>query len=63
MKQFNKNGVTFFVDIVLNHTSNTSEWIREDRDAVFTVENTPSLAVTLLVDTAIYEWGEKIKRG
>ena len=24
VKQFNKNGVTFFVDIVLNHTSNTS---------------------------------------
>lgn len=24
IKQFNKNGVTFFVDIVLNHTSNTS---------------------------------------
>ena len=63
VKQFNKTGVTFFVDIVLNHTSNTSAWIKDDPDAVFTVDNTPALASTLLVDCAIFDWGEKIKKG
>ena len=63
VNDFKKKGVTFFVDIVLNHTSNTSEWIKDDPDAVYTVENTPSLSATLRVDCAIHEWGERIKSG
>lgn len=48
---------------MLNHTSNTSEWIKDDPDCVFTIDNTPALNSTLLVDCEIYNWGESVKKG
>jgi hypothetical protein len=50
--------MTFFIDIVLNHTSFDSEWIRYFPNAVFTPLNTPMLFTAYLVDEVIFEWGE-----
>ena len=50
-----------FVDIVLNHTSFDSDWVKKSEDAVFTTHNTPMLYPAFLVDQVIYEWGEEVK--
>jgi len=51
-------GMVFFVDIILNHTSFDSDWVKDSPDAVFTYENTPMLYTAFLVDQLIFEWGE-----
>lgn len=43
LDELKKKGVVFFVDIVLNHCSFDSEWIRDHPDAVYTPQNTPVL--------------------
>lgn len=53
--------MVFFIDIILNHTSFDSEWVKAAPDSVFTVENTPMLYTAFLVDQVIYEWGEEVK--
>lgn len=53
--------MVFFIDIILNHTSFDSEWVRGAPDSVFTVENTPMLYTAFIVDQVIYEWGEEVK--
>ncbi len=45
-----KQGVVFFIDIVLNHCSFDAEWIRDHPDAVYTPENTPALRPAFEVD-------------
>lgn len=52
-----KKGVVFFIDIVLNHCSFDSEWIRDYPDAVYTPQNTPILRPAFEVDDIIYRWG------
>ena len=54
-------GVAFIIDIVLNHTSFDSEWIKSSPEAVFTVDNTSMLYTAFLVDEIIFEWGLEIK--
>jgi glycogen debranching enzyme len=51
----------FFIDIILNHTSFDSEWVKDSPNAVFTVKNTPMLHTAFIVDQVIYEWGEEVK--
>lgn len=53
-----KEGMVFFIDIILNHTSFDSVWIQSQPDAVYTVDNTPMLYPSFLVDMTIFEWGE-----
>lgn len=61
MEQLKKEGMVFFIDIILNHTSFDSEWIQSQPDAVYTVDNTPMLYPSFLVDMTIFEWGEEVK--
>jgi len=53
--------MVFFIDIVVNHTSFDSEWIRDSPDATFTYQNTPMLYTAYLVDDVIFQWGEEVK--
>lgn len=53
--------MVFFIDIILNHTSFDSDWVKDSPDACFTVENTPMLYTAFLVDQVIFEWGEEVK--
>lgn len=48
---------------MLNHTSTSSQWLKSDPDAVYTVENTPHLASTFELDRAIFNWGNRITAG
>lgn len=53
--------MVFFIDIILNHTSFDSDWVKDSPESVFTVENTPMLYTAFLVDQVIFEWGEEVK--
>ena len=61
LTELKSKGVVFFIDIVLNHCSFDSEWIRDHPDAVYTPENTPILIPAFEVDDIIYRWGKEIK--
>ena len=56
-----KQGAIFFIDIVLNHTSFDSEWIKSNPSSAYTIHNTPQLTSAFEVDKAIYDWGNEIK--
>lgn len=61
LTKFQKNGIVFFIDIVLNHTSFDSPWIKRNIDAVYTVDNTPILASAYELDQTLAEWGQEVK--
>ena len=61
LKKLKDERVVMFVDIVLNHTSFDSDWVKQSTDSVFTPENTPMLYPAFFVDQVIYEWGEEVK--
>eukprot|EP01017_Pseudomicrothorax_dubius_P002734 TRINITY_DN10204_c0_g1_i1.p1 TRINITY_DN10204_c0_g1~~TRINITY_DN10204_c0_g1_i1.p1 ORF type:complete len:399 (-),score=76.92 TRINITY_DN10204_c0_g1_i1:34-1173(-) len=50
-----KYGVLFFIDMVLNHTSVDSEWVRANPSVCYTTENTPSLRSAYKLDRALVE--------
>ncbi|KAJ5077919.1 glycogen debranching enzyme [Anaeramoeba ignava] len=43
------------VDVVWNHTSNTSEWLSEHPEAGYTAENSPHLIPAFELDQALYD--------
>jgi hypothetical protein len=61
LEEMKKEGMVFFIDIILNHTSFDSEWIKSEPDAVYTIDNTPMLYPSFLVDSTIFDWGEEVK--
>ena len=59
-KQLN---VSFMSDIVLNHTSPNSEWIKEKPECGYNVENTPHFAAALFVDQLLQKISLEIAQG
>ena len=46
--------MSLVIDIVLNHTSFDSKWIKSHPDCVYTKENTPMLSSAFDVDKIIF---------
>lgn len=59
-KQLN---IVIMADIVMNHTSPNSEWIKEHPECGFTIENTPHLAPALFVDQLLAQISNEIAQG
>ena len=54
----------FFVcDIVLNHTSNCTPWLRDHPEAAYNLRNSPHLKPAYVVDEAIWKFSADISRG
>lgn len=51
-----KYGVVGIVDIVLNHTANNSEWIKEHPDAGYNTKNCPHLNSAWILDKALVDF-------
>jgi len=62
LEQFQKENIIFFIDIVLNHTSFDSDWIKENSSSFFTTKNTPLLTSAYELDLALRNWGEEVKK-
>lgn len=55
-----KNNLLSLTDVVLNHTANNSEWIREYPDAGYNVENSPHLQSAIELDEKLLEFSNKL---
>jgi glycogen debranching enzyme len=51
------------VDIVLNHTADNSQWIVDQPDATYNLENTPHLYSAWLLDEAIQDFSDEFIEG
>lgn len=51
-----KQGLLSFVDIVLNHTANNSQWIREHPDAGYSTDTCPHLWAAWELDKALQDF-------
>jgi hypothetical protein len=58
-----KYGVIFFIDILLNHTSNDSKWLLKNPDSFYGPHNTPILKPALLLDLKLKEFSDLIAEG
>ena len=52
----------FFIDIVLNHTSGDSEWIKEYPESTYNTENCPYLTVAWVLDKALTDYDIKLSK-
>lgn len=50
-------------DIVLNHTANESEWIKEHPEATYNCLNCPYLRPAYLLDAAFHQFSMDVKKG
>ncbi|CAG9760960.1 unnamed protein product [Ceutorhynchus assimilis] len=50
-------------DIVLNHTANESEWIREHPEATYNCLNCPYMRPAYLLDAALHQFSMDVKKG
>ncbi|KAI9367985.1 glycogen debranching enzyme [Aspergillus egyptiacus] len=48
-------------DVVWNHTANNSKWLEEHPEAGYSVETAPWLEAALDLDTALLEFGQRLK--
>ena len=54
-----ETGMLFFIDIVLNHTSGDSEWIKLHPDSTYNTDNCPYLTVAWVLDKALTDFDIK----
>lgn len=55
-----RHGLVALADIVLNHTADNSAWLADHPEAVYTVANTPHLALAYALDTALRSFSSKL---
>ncbi|PWN22903.1 putative 4-alpha-glucanotransferase [Microstroma glucosiphilum] len=53
-------GMLSLMDVVLNHTANSSEWLNEHPEAGYTPENSPHLTPAEELDRALYEFSNNL---
>lgn len=56
-------GMIFFIDIVLNHTAENSEWIKSHPEATYNLENCPHLTCAYVLDKALTDFDIKFSKG
>lgn len=62
-KNLRQQGLLSIVDIVLNHTANDSEWIREHPSATYNTDDCPHLWSAWLLDKGIQDFSIKFSKG
>lgn len=55
--------ITSICDIVLNHTANETDWLKEHPEASYNCRNCPYLRPAYLLDVALHLFSEDVKRG
>lgn len=55
-----KNSLLSLTDIVLNHTADNSEWLRDHPDAGYNRDTAPHLRAAIELDTALLEFSDKL---
>lgn len=55
-----KNNLLSLTDVVLNHTADNSEWIREYPDAGYNVQNSPHLQSAIELDEKLLEFSKRL---
>ncbi|CAO1618688.1 unnamed protein product [Sympodiomycopsis kandeliae] len=61
LQKFRKEyGLLSLMDVVLNHTANTSEWLNEHPEAGYTPENSPHLTPAEELDRALLEFSNSL---
>ena len=64
MKSFeSKYKCIFFTEIILNHTSYDSEWLLDNPDSFYNLENTPQLGSAYALDDAMYQFSINLAQG
>ena len=64
MKSFeSKYKCIFFTEIILNHTSYDSQWLLDNPDSFYNLENTPQLGSAYALDDALYQFSTKLAQG
>lgn len=56
-------GIASICDIVLNHTANESEWLKDHPDAAYSCENSPHLRTAFLIDAILLQVGADVNSG
>ncbi|KAJ8965550.1 hypothetical protein NQ314_004050 [Rhamnusium bicolor] len=55
--------ITSICDIVLNHTANESQWIKEHPEVTYNCVNCPYMRPAYLLDAAFYQFSLDVERG
>ena len=48
------------MDILLNHTSSDSEWLNDDDDSYYSIQNTPHLKSALILDLFLISFSNQL---
>lgn len=55
--------MTSICDIVLNHTANESEWLRDHPECTYNCKNCPYMRPSYLLDGALHQFSIDVKNG
>lgn len=58
----NKNNLLSITDVVLNHTANNSEWLKDFPDAGYNEETAPHLKAAIGLDTKLLEFSDDLAK-